>query len=641
MSARFAPLERRGYCRRMTERVFVRAGLHLVLLAVLLALAGCPKSRRTLVPSVPTSGDPVARQRFLEARESFLRAGDDPRAAAEFRAIADEFEGDPIEPFARLYAGIAAEKAGDHEGAARSLDQLLIDQSLEPGLRTRGELYLGLARGALGDQARALPLLIAGERAIEDDAERGAWTAARAHAHAESAQPLDALPWFDRWWAIATPPERAFIRGRLEQLVAAAPAEAARAAWATLGGEGPSVGVLGWRVAADLAVAGDAEGARAARGRAAPVRRAIGLAVTGADDGPAAPVDPGVLGAIVPQSAKQARVGEQLAKGLLVGATSLGDAAPSIRIEDAEGPAAADAVAALARTDALAILGPTDGASVDAAAARASELGVPLLSFNPRADALAGGGTWVFHLLHSAEARARALARLAVGRGVKKLAVLRPQTGYGNAVARAFATEVAAAGGEIVVEVEYTADTKSFAGVVKKLGSGWQGVFVPDQADRLELIAPALASAGMIARPVGTKKAIGGRPIVLMSTAEGAGDDFVREAARYSDGAWLAPGYFPGALDEAGLEFERVYLEQTGRSPTAVDAYAYDAVRLLASLRAAGASSRRDLAARLAGATLAGVTGAIAFDRDHRRADPGVIYTVEVVDGAPTVKSLR
>ncbi len=623
--------------------MFARSLARVAILAVLLALVGCPKPRRTLVPSVPTSGDATARQRFLDVRARFLRAGDEGREAADFRAIADEFASDPIAPFARLYAGIAAEQAGEHEAAARSLDELLIDQSLEPGLRTRAALFLGLARGALGDHARALPHLIEGEKAIENDAERGAWIVARAHAHAASADPLAALPWFDRWWAIATPPERAFIRGRLEQLVAVATPEAARAAWAGLGGDGPSVGILGWRVATELAAGGDVAGARAARSRAVPVRRAVGLAVAGEDDagdrGP--PLAPGVLGAIVSQSAKQARVGEQLAKGLLVGTSSLAEAAPAIQIEDAEGPAAADAVATLARTDALAILGPTDGASVDAAGARATELGIPLLSFNPRADERPAGGIWVFHLMHSAEARARALARKAIGLGVKKLVVLRPKSGYGAAVARAFVTEVAAAGGEVLIEVEYPADTRSFAAVIKKLGIGWQGVFVPDQADRLELIAPALASAGLIARPAGTKKAAGGRPVLLLSTAEGASDDFVREAARYSDGSLLAPGYFPGALDAAGLEFERRYLEATGKSPTAVDAYAYDAVHLCAALRAGGAATRRALADRLAAAKVDGVTGTMSFDRDHRRADPGVIYTVDSSDGTPTVKSLR
>ena len=608
--------------------------LRVVALACLLALAGCPKKRHTLVPSVPTHGNVEARDRFLEARTRFLRDGSQ---AAEFQAIATEYANDPIAPFALLYAGMAAGQAGDHAAAASNLDRLLAKPDLEPGLRKRGELFLGIARGALGEHDRALPLLARSEQAIENDAERGAWIAALAHAHAAGPTPLAALPWLDRWWPLATAAERAFIRGRLEQLVAGVGAAEADAAWRTLEGDGPSVAVLGWRVAADRAAAGDAEGARSARGRAAPIRKQIGLAA-GDDDVAAGPVRPGVLGAIVPQSAKQARLADQLARGLQVGARSLGDAAPAIHIEDGEGAAAAEAVAALAGREVVAILGPTDGASVDAAARRAADLGVPLVSFNPRAEERAAGGTFVFHMMHSAEARARALARRAVKLGVKRFAVLRPETGYGTAVTRAFGAEVAAAGGEIVIEVPYGADVRSFSSVVKKLGGGWQGVFIPDQAERLELIAPALAAGGMLARPAGTKKASGGRPIVLLSTAEGAGDGFVREAARYAEGGLLAPGWFPGALDEAGLEFERLYFEATGKTPTAVDAYAYDAVRLLGAVGAGG--GRGEVARRLAAADVLGVTGAVRFDAAHRRADDGVIYTVVFDDGTPAVRPL-
>jgi ABC-type branched-subunit amino acid transport system substrate-binding protein len=623
---RFAPSGRDGYRRGMWLRI--------VALVCLVALTGCPRKRHTLVPSVPTSGDAEARARFLDARARFLRDGSETPDPEEFRAIAAEYPGDPIEPFALLFAGMAAQQAGDATAAAASLDRLLAIDPLESGLRQRGELYLGLARGLLGEHDRALPLLAGSEPAVETDAERGAWIAALAHAHAASPTPLAALPWIDRWWAIATPAERAFLRGRLEQLVAGVGAEEADLVWRTLEGAGPSVAVLGWRVAADRDAAGDSEGARGARDRARPVRRAIGLAA-GADS--AGPPRPGVIGAIVPQSARQARLGDQLAQGLQVGARSLGEMAPTIQIEDGEGAAAADAVAALGGRHVVAILGPTDGASVDAAARRAAELSMPLLSFNPRAEEH-GGGTYVFHVMHSAEARARALVRRAARLGIKRFAVLRPETGYGTAVTRAFRAEVAAVGGEIVVDRGYPADTRSFAAIAKKLSGGWQAVFVPDQADRLELIAPALAAAGFIARPAGWKKKVpGGRAVVLMSTAEGAGDGFVREAARYAEGGLLAPGYFPGALDEAGLEFERLYFEATGKTPTAVDAYAYDAVRLVAGL---GVTDRGELARRLATAEVAGVTGALRFDPDHRRADDGVIYTVVMDDGQASVKPL-
>lgn len=611
------------------------------ILVVALVLAACPKPhRRTLVPEVPTSGDATARQRFLAARDALARGADGQ--TEEFKAIADAYAGDPVEPFALLYAGIAAQQGGEAAGAVESLTKLLALPDLEPGLRSRGELYLGLAASYLGDADTALPLLARSEAAIENDRERGEYLAAQVHANLASATPLAALPWIEKFYPVATPPERAYLLGRGAEVVAAAPAEAVAAAWDQAGGDGVSAALLGDRFARDWAEAGDADGARRAHDQAVAARKRLGLPAESDDGVPSGPVAIGKLGAIVAQSAKYARIGEQIVRGLDVAVASLGERAPAIQIEDAEGAAAGEAVAALAGGEVVGIIGPADGASVDAASARAAELRVPLLSLNARAEERTGGGDWVFHVMHSAEARAHTLARRAGKLGLQRFAVLRPENGYGAAVAAAFKAEVAAQGGAIVVEVTYKADSKSFAGIVKKLSGSWQAVFVPDASDRVELIAPALAAAGFLARPAGTKKATGGRPIVLLSTVEGVGDDYVREAGRYSEGSLLAPGYFPGAVDELGLAFERIYLDATGKTPTAVDAYAYDAVRAIAAVVADGARNRGELVRRLASARLDGVTGSISFDGNHRRADDGMVYTVEVDGGGTaTVRSMR
>jgi|JI10StandDraft_1071094.scaffolds.fasta_scaffold14085_6 hypothetical protein len=639
MSLGFAAVPSGGYRRGMSRPAWWIA--RALALALILVIAACPKpTRRTLVPQVPTTGDATARQRFLAVREEFLRDGGH---AEEFTAIADAYAGDPVEPFALLYAGVAAQRAGAAATAATSLQKLLALPDVEPGLRTRGQLYLGLATSYLGDAAGALPLLAAGEGAIEDDRERGEWLAAQVHAHLGSTTPLAALPWMDRFWKLATEAERGYLIARGAEVVAAADDAAIAAAWAAAGEGRVAVALLADRVAATRAAAGDRDLATRARGLGADARRALGLPDVGGDVAPAdaGPVAVGRLGAIVAQSGKQARVGAQIVAGLHVGAASVGAGAPAIAIVDAEGGAAADAVASLAGGDSLAIIGPADAASVDAASARAGDVGVPLLSLSPRPEERKGGGRWVFHLMHSAEARARALARRAHAAGVRRFAILRPDSGYGTAVGRAFAAEVAALGDELVVEVTYKPDTKSFAGIVKKLDGSWQAVFVPEAADKVELVAPALAAAGLIARPAGTKKVSGGRPIVLLSTLEGAGEPYVREAGRYSAGALFAPGYFPGAVDDLGLAFERQYLAAIGKPPTAVDAYAFDGVRAIAALVAAGARGRDDLARRLGSAQLDGVTGAIGFDADHRRKDDGVIYTVEVDGGSVTVRAVR
>jgi branched-chain amino acid transport system substrate-binding protein len=240
------------------------------------------------------------------------------------------------------------------------------------------------------------------------------------------------------------------------------------------------------------------------------------------------------------------------------------------------------------------------------------------------------GGKFVFHMRHSAEARARVLAQRALGKGVKAFAILAPDSNYGKLLTTAFSDEITKGGGVIALVHTYPKDTKSFGSFAKKLEGKFDGVFVPEDADKLGLIAPALAAAGKVPKPVGTKKVQGGKPILLLSTAEGLTGQFVADAARNAEGALLAPGYYPDDQDAAQRAFVDRFIAAYGRPPGVTEAYAYDAAQLAAS---AGAGGRSGLAAALSRGQLVGLTGAIQFDADHRRSDPGVIYTVVAEDG--------
>jgi tetratricopeptide (TPR) repeat protein len=190
-------------------------------LLVVMLMAACPgRTRRTLVPKVPTHGDSAARTRFERAQSQFRRDADSD--ASEFTAIAEEYPNDPIAPYALLYAGIAALRAGDYAEAVARLDKLDGEPSSDVGLRARGDLYLGLAHSYQGNYAVALPLLARAEAAIADDYERGEWIAALAEASGRGQRPLDALAYYDRWYGIARAGERAYVVARLEAIVGAA-----------------------------------------------------------------------------------------------------------------------------------------------------------------------------------------------------------------------------------------------------------------------------------------------------------------------------------------------------------------------------------------------------------------------------------
>ena len=96
------------------------------------------------------------------------------------------------------------------------------------------------------------------------------------------------------------------------------------------------------------------------------------------------------------------------------------------------------AVEELAKEGVAAIVGSPDRVEAQSAVPRAGELGVPFLELAPD-DARRGEST--FKLVRQSDARARALARLAVHRGARSVAVLAPDSAYGRAMAAAFVDE--------------------------------------------------------------------------------------------------------------------------------------------------------------------------------------------------------
>jgi branched-chain amino acid transport system substrate-binding protein len=603
-------------------------------LALALFAACHTGTRKTLVPEVPTNGDPQARDRFLEAKAKFLE--DSRTSAAEFERIANEYPHDPIVPWADLYAGIASVKAHEWAKADAALAKVLAQKTNE-GVDTKARLYMGIAKNYEGDAAAARTLLSGADRAIENDDERAEYLAAVAYSLAAGDHPLAALPFFDQLWPRATATERAVMIGRIAAIVQAAAPDALAKAYDDLADrKGVSIAIAGGRLALIADVTGDAAAAAKRRADIAPARAAAGLTIAISETTAGALAkstatgagDPSLLGAVMPLGSKREnRLAEAAVAGLGL-AAGAGGGTGVVAIETraaVDKDAAVTAVEALAAQNVIAIVGPIDGASVDAAGARADGLGVPLISLATAPEQHVAPH-FVFHIRHSAEARARTLAKLAVGRGVKTFAVFAPDSGYGKAVTTAFADAVEKAGGTIVKRVTYAKDAKSFAKPAKDLGDGWQAVFVPDSADVLALVVPAIAAAGNVPKPMPfPKKVLGGRPVLLLSTAEDLTADFLTSAGHNADGALLAPGFYPDDADPATKPFLDRFVAAYGHAPGAGEAYAYDAAELVAS---ANGGSRSSLEAQLAQSSLGGVTGTIKFDGDHRRADPGVVYTV-------------
>jgi branched-chain amino acid transport system substrate-binding protein len=629
----------------------------LSILVLALCAAGCPaRTRRVIAPrppeeKLPQSGDAEARARFQEARARFARdAETSPAVAAEFASIAREYPEDPIAPYAQLYAGIAAIQSSAFEQAEKNLAALIEEPTAEPEIRLRGRLFLGITRSYQGKHAEALDHLESAQGAVHGDEERGEWLAAMAASLAAGSAPMRAARYYDDWYALARPGEQAYIVSRLDDLIASASAAEVRAAYEDLERkDGPATAILGARVAADWAAAGETDRARRVRSDIERARRAIGLAPSvEAGRGDAGSVSR--LGVILPLSGRRARAGDLALRGLSLAAGTFpgiaGVRAFDVSVHDtaSEAAGARTAMDTLAGEGVIAVVGPIDGDSVDTAVPRAHALGLPLLSLDPRGGDRAGaspGSPYVFHIMQSAEDRARALARHAVAEGVRSVAILGPKSGYGRAVSDAFAAEIERRGGRITSRVTYAPEVTSFGDSIKQLKGSFEAVFIPEQASRLALIAPALAAADIVALPVRARAPRVGKKILLLSTAEFIEPSYVRNAGRYSEGAVLAPGFYADRADPAIGDFVSRYEQAFGAVPTPLDAYAYDAARLVSEAVAAGARSRAALGETMAAASVKGLTGTITFDGEHRRRDDGLLFVVTRDGDTLAIRAVR
>lgn len=76
--------------------------------------------------------------------------------------------------------------------------------------------------------------------------------------------------------------------------------------------------------------------------------------------------------------------------------------------------------------------------------------------------------------------------------------------------------------------------------------------------------------------------------------------------------------------------------------PTALEAYAFDAVAALAHVIRQGATDRDDVAARLSSTATPGLTGNISFGTSHDRKDDGLLYRMEQLSsGEFELRALR
>jgi len=594
---------------------------------VFVLLAGCPPRFDPRAAPVKPSPDPAADAAFREARGRF-EAGAVDDARTKFEGFVARYPGDPLRPVAATFLGRIA--LGKREFARAR--ELLAGPAAsgDPAVAEPARYHLGLTVHRLGQHAEARRLLrpFAGRVAGPDAAEL---YGTLADAGAKLGDVPGALGDYEAFFRVAREHERAWVRERAEALAATPPAAQLGGLYAAAPGGSLAAAVLGHRLAA---ITTDAPRRTGVLREIRSARQTFGFEVAGAAwPGTEVEGDARVVGCLVSLTGKTRAVGEAALRGALLGANAqsgIGAERVQLAVRDTGGDPvrAAQAARELAGEGVIAIVGPVDRREAAAAARAAESLSVPLVALDVSEGTAQAG---VFHALPTPAARAAALASHAAARRVQRVAVVAPDNPYGRKQTAAFVAAARAAGLQVVAEERYDPQATSFGPVVSRLRARpFDGLFVPDRASVLELLAPALARAGIWSRPAGGPGGKKVRGIVLMSTAEGLSARLVRAAGRYVQGAVLAPGFYGDAEDERVAPFVTAFRDAYAEEPGLFEAFGHDAVRAVRAAVAGGARTRADVRARLQrGAIHPGVTGHVTFGADGHRIDPPLLYQVE------------
>ncbi|MCJ2028237.1 penicillin-binding protein activator [Methylobacterium sp. J-043] len=338
--------------------------------------------------------------------------------------------------------------------------------------------------------------------------------------------------------------------------------------------------------------------------------RPVARAVPEAEPGPSATAG-NVIGAgtvkvalIVPLSGQGAAVGAALRNAAELAYDDFQKPSLQILVKDDRGTpeGAREATQAAFAEGAEMMLGPLFAANVQAAGGVARGAGKPVIAFSTDA-AVAARGVYLISFLPQSEVD-RIVDEASAG-GRRSFAALIPETTYGNAVEAQFREAVARRGARLVGIERYPAGNPGPAvdrlrGVIAGSGAQADALFVPDTAEGLMAVAPALTKVGFSPARV--------RPLGLALW----NDPRVLSQAAFQGGRYAAP-------DTAGFaSFAQRYQTRFGTMPPRTASLGYDAVSLTAAL------VRQYGSQRFADATLTNPAGFSGLDGTFRFLPEGV-----------------
>jgi ABC-type branched-subunit amino acid transport system substrate-binding protein len=394
-------------------------------------------------------------------------------------------------------------------------------------------------------------------------------------------------------------------------------------------------------------------------------------------------VKPNLLGIILPLTGDLKGFADQALNGIALTLDLQNRGPIQVQVLDTKGEpdTAAEAVEQLAQAGAIAILGPLGIQEGLAAATRAQQLGVPLVSLS-RAEGLTALGDEIFRDMPTSSAQAKAVADYAQRKlNVKSFGILQPDSSYGDEMARYFWDAIDSGGSEVRAYEHYPlrtttfkpfiqhlvgraaedlAERQSFADESEKIAKeikdpyrrrkalaalrgqqapvvDFDALFVPDSARTVRLVAPAIAAEDVITAGCDVKeleivkkttKNEQLRTVQLLGTSLWDSPDLVDERsgiARYVQCSIFVDVFFPQSDRPATKKFVEDYVNSYHRQPGFLEAHAFDAAGLIKkALDERHPQTRADLRDALAGfrKPFEGAAGDTLFGKDREAQKP-------------------
>jgi branched-chain amino acid transport system substrate-binding protein len=228
----------------------------------------------------------------------------------------------------------------------------------------------------------------------------------------------------------------------------------------------------------------------------------------------------------------------------------------------------------------LAILGPLSSSVAQSAADAAQGLSMPLIALSQK-DGLTQTGAWIFQAFMTPRQQVRALVRQALSLGIKRFAILYPDSSYGRTFLQNYQAELAAQGCEPAAEASYSPGSQELGPALASLAESLKpqpggapvatALFIPDDAATVAAIAGSLTGTPLKgAQLLGTN---------LLHNAK------IPEAQLRALQGIIFPDAFCATDPNPEVQkFIAAYTQQYGEKPDYLAAQGYVVVRVMAQV---------------------------------------------------------